>query len=132
MAIIVETWMAQDLVLGTGAVVKTHPGGGSLPGHAISLSSFSTVGAAGTGTEFAWTALLSIDSGSFQSVDVTVAGAELGDFALVSFDLDTEDMQLTAQVTAANTVTCTFYNLFTQAVDLGTGGTLKVLAFKTR
>lgn len=132
MAIIVETWMAEDLEYGTGDTQKTHPSSGILDGHQISLSTLSTVGPAGTAVTQAWDDLASIDSGSYQAKVVTVNGAALGDFVMVSFDLDVQDMLLDPKVTAANTVTCVFFNPTGAAIDLGTSGTLKVLVFKTR
>ena len=128
--IIVETVMAQDLDTGTGEVNKTHPSGGSLPGHQISLSTLSTKGAAGTGDTTTWDPG-AIASASFASKDITVTGAALLDFALASFSLDVQDLQLDAQVTAANTVTVTLYNNTGGSVNLASG-TVKVLVFKTR
>jgi hypothetical protein len=132
MAIIVETWMAEDLATGTQPVNRTHASGGNLPGHQISLSSFSLAGASGTATSQAWSDLTTINPGSFQSKDVTVPGASLGDFVLASLDLDTQDMLFTYQVTADNTVTCTLYNPTTAAITLAATGTLRVLVFETR
>lgn len=59
------------------------------------------------------------------AVDVTVPGAKLGDFAFASFSLDLTDMSLTADVTAANTVTAVLANNTGGTVDLGSG-TLRV------
>jgi hypothetical protein len=61
---------------------------------------------------------------------VTVTGAALGDFVLVSFSLDVADLTLTAAVTATNTVTAQLSNLTGSAVDLGSG-TVKVLVLKS-
>lgn len=44
-------------------------------------------------------------AGTGSAVDVTVPGAALGDFVLVAPGLDIADTQLSAEVTAANTVT---------------------------
>jgi hypothetical protein len=54
-----------------------------------------------------------------ESVNITVTGAALGDFVLVSLGTDTLDLVLTAQVTVANTVTATLANNTGAAVDLG-------------
>ena len=59
------------------------------------------------------------------AVEVTVPGAVLGDFAFASFDVDVADLQLSADVTAANTVTCVLSNSTGGAVDLASG-TLRV------
>ena len=60
----------------------------------------------------------SIAIGAMESVDITVTGAALGDFVLVSIGTDTLDLTLTAQVTAADTVTVTLANNTAGAVDL--------------
>ena len=50
--------------------------------------------------------------------DVTVPGAALGDFVLVSCGVDVVDGQITATVTAANTVTVVLSSSTGGAVDL--------------
>lgn len=57
-------------------------------------------------------------SGTFSSVDVTVPGAELGDFVLCNLAIDTVDVGVTAAVTAANVVTVTVLNNTAGAVNL--------------
>lgn len=57
-------------------------------------------------------------SGTFASSDVTVTGAALGDFVLVSMGVDTVDAVVAGAVTAANTVTVTLLNNTGGAVDL--------------
>tara|TARA_R100000781_G_C4077374_1_gene126540 strand:- start:868 stop:1158 length:291 start_codon:yes stop_codon:yes gene_type:complete len=47
----------------------------------------------------------SVADGNEEASDVTVAGAALGDIVLVSCGVDLADLQLSASVTAANTVT---------------------------
>jgi len=59
------------------------------------------------------------------TVEVTVPGASLGDFVMVSMDVDLADMILTAAVTAANTVTVLLDNVSTGTVNLASG-TLRV------
>lgn len=130
MSIVVETWMAQDLDLGNSTTSKTHPGGGTLNGHQICLSTLSTSGASGDPETASWDTG-SIAAGSYATKEVTVQGAALGDFAMASLSLDVQDMQLNANVTAANTVTVTLFNPTGSAIDIGTP-TLKVLVFKTR
>ena len=61
----------------------------------------------------------SIGDGDEQATDITVAGAELGDFVMASISVDIQDMVLDAQVTAADTVTCVLANNTGSAVDLG-------------
>jgi len=65
----------------------------------------------------------------FDTVAVTVTGAALGDYAVASFSLDVDDLQLDAQVTSANTVTCTLSNSTNDAKNLG-AGTVYVRVFK--
>ena len=67
----------------------------------------------------------SILDGDEVAVNVTVPDAKLGDFALASFSLDVADLTLTADVTAANTVTAVLANSTGGAVNLGSG-TLRV------
>lgn len=54
--------------------------------------------------------------GNEDASDITVAGAEVGDFVLIAPGADIADLGLTAQVTAANTVTAQIWN--------NTGGTI--------
>ncbi len=59
----------------------------------------------------------SVTDQSFKAQDLTVTGAALGDFVLISSSLDVADLILDAQVTAANTVTMVWANLTTAGVD---------------
>jgi hypothetical protein len=52
----------------------------------------------------------SIAAGAMEATDVTVSGASLGDYALASLSIDVADLILTANVTAANTVTAVLSN----------------------
>ena len=61
--------------------------------------------------------------------EVTVTGAALGDFAIASMSVDIKDGQLSADVTAANTVTCVLSNSTGGAIDLDSG-TLRVMVIK--
>lgn len=63
----------------------------------------------------------SVANGAEEAVDVTLRGAQPGDYALGSFSSDVADLVLDAQVTAANTVTCVLANNTGAAVDLGAG-----------
>jgi len=71
----------------------------------------------------------SIADGDEEAKEVTVTGAQLGDFAVASFSLDVTDLVLDAQVTVADTVTCILSNNTGGAIDLGSG-TLRVLVFR--
>lgn len=52
----------------------------------------------------------SIGDGNFEATDVTVTGAQVGDYAIASLSTDVLDLVLDAQVTAAGTVTCVLAN----------------------
>ena len=121
-----ETIKQQDIDWGTSTATKRNPGGGSLTGNQVGIHSMA-VGQAATTTT--WNPA-SIASGASESKEVTVTGAALGDFALVSFNLDVQDITLTADVTAANTVTAVLANNSGGAVNLASG-TLKVLVIKS-
>lgn len=62
-----------------------------------------------------------IADGNEEAQDITVTGAALGDFVLVSFSLDVTDLVLTGCVTAANTVTASLSNNTGGAIDLSSG-----------
>lgn len=72
----------------------------------------------------------SLADGAGASTTVTATGAALGDFATASFSLSTQGITVTANVTAANTVTVRFQNETGGVLDLGSG-TLKVIVQKT-
>ena len=63
----------------------------------------------------------SVSDGDEAAEEVTVTGAQLGDFALASMSIDTTDITLTATVTAADTVTVILANNTGGAIDLGSG-----------
>jgi hypothetical protein len=71
----------------------------------------------------------SIADGDEVAVEVTVTGAELGDFVLASLSVDVADLVLSAAVTAANTVTAVLANNTGGAIDLASA-TLKVRVIK--
>jgi len=71
----------------------------------------------------------SIDDGNEEVQGITVTGAALGDFVLVSFSLDVVDLAITGAVTAANTVTAQLNNNTGGALDLG-AGTVYARVFK--
>jgi hypothetical protein len=66
-----------------------------------------------------------ITDGNEAASDITVTGAALGDIVMVSHSLDVADLQLTADVTAANTVSVVASSSG-DTVDLGSG-TVRVL-----
>ncbi len=71
----------------------------------------------------------SIAAGGYTTTNLTVAGAQLGDFAVVSFSLSVGSLVVSANVTAANTVTVSLYNPTAAVVDLA-NGTLHVRCWK--
>lgn len=64
----------------------------------------------------------SIASGAVSAGDITVPGAALGDFVMLASKSDIADLVVTAQVTAANTVTITLANNTGGAVTAMSGG----------
>jgi hypothetical protein len=60
----------------------------------------------------------SIADGDEAVQEITVTGAALGDFVLVSLSIDVADLVLTAAVTATNTVTVSLANNTGGAIDL--------------
>lgn len=64
-------------------------------------------------------------AGAVSTVSMTANGAALGDFATASFSLPNAGVSLLAQVTAANTVSVTFWNTTAGAINLA-AGTLRV------
>lgn len=71
----------------------------------------------------------SIADGDEEAKEVTVTGAELGDFVMASLSVDVADLALSAAVTAANTVTAVLSNNTGGAIDLASA-TLKVRVIK--
>ena len=70
----------------------------------------------------------SINDGDEATTDVTVAGAKLGDLALCSLEVDVQDLQLSAAVTAEDTVSVTLSNSTGGAINLGSS-TLRVAVY---
>jgi len=133
MAVIVETLMAQDLELGTGTTSKTHPSGGTLNGHQISLSTLSTVGASGSANSKTWDlSSVGIDINGYVTTTLEVPGAAVGDLVLAALDtLSTSACLISAHVSDTNTVTVVIYNPTTPKV-YPASGTLRALVFKYR
>ena len=67
----------------------------------------------------------SVADGNEEAADITVTGAALGDMVMVSHSLDLADLQLSASVTAANTISCVVSSSG-DTVNLGSG-TVRVL-----
>lgn len=126
MALVYEKVVQQDLNVGVGAVNVTAPGGGTLASTQIGIHSLSVGQVKVTGT---WDPG-SVAAGAKVSTTLTVSGASLGDFVLRSFSLDIQELTLTADVSAANTVEVVLANLTGAAVDLASG-TLAVIVLKS-
>lgn len=131
MPVAVETWMGEDLELGTDDTSKTHPSGGVLPGTQISLTTFSLAGADGHATTATWEPG-EIAIGAVASTTVTVQGAQVGDKVVWSHDaLGADALIKSEHVSAANTVTLVLANLTASAVTVASG-TVSVLVFRVR
>lgn len=70
----------------------------------------------------------SLADGAGATTTVTVTGAALGDYALVSFGVDLQGMTVTAYVSAADTVSVRIQNESGGAVDLAST-TIRALVF---
>lgn len=128
MSLLYEKIVQEDLDVGTSTVTVTNPTGGSLTGTQIGIHSVA-VG------QVAWTETFdagSIAAAGYEAEDVTVPGAAVGDFVMASLTtMGTNDMMLTAHVSAADTVKVVLFNPTSGAIDLGSG-TLAVIVFKAR
>ena len=62
-----------------------------------------------------------IADGDEEVGELTITGAALGDFVLVSHSLDVADLAITGAVTAANTVTYQLLNNTGGAINLASG-----------
>ncbi len=72
----------------------------------------------------------SLADGAMLSEDVTVTGAALGDFAIASMSIDIADLNIEAQVTAADTVTVILTNNGGADPTNLDSGTLRVMVIK--
>lgn len=128
MSLLYEKIVQEDLNVGTSTATVTNPTGGSLTGTQIGIHSV------GVG-QVAWTETWdpgSIAAAGYEAEDVTVPGAAVGDFVIASLTtLLTNDMMLTAHVSAADTVKVILFNPTAGAIDIGEG-TLAVIVFKAR
>jgi len=128
MSLLYEKVVQEDLNVGTsGSVVVTNPGGGSLLGTQIGIHSVAVGQVAFTDT---WDPS-SIDAAGYEAKDVTIPGAAVGDFVLLSLStILTNDMILAGNVSAADTVTAILFNPTSGAIDVDEG-TLSILVFKS-
>jgi hypothetical protein len=128
MAIIVETWMGEDLDLGVGPTTHTHPSGGTLNGNKVNIGTFSHAGAAAGCPAKLWEPG-TIASGSQATTTIEAPGAALGDKVLVALTtIGAEALILSAHVSAANEVTVVLANLTGVSKTIAEG-TLSVATF---
>jgi len=129
MALYYEKVVQEDLNVGTAADVEvTNPAGGVLTGTQIGLHSFAVGQIAYSET---WDAG-SIAAAGYESEDLTVPGAAVGDYVMVSLNtMLTNDMMISGHVSAADTVKCILFNPTAGAINVAEG-TLSVLVFKSR
>lgn len=130
MTLVYEKGVGEDLNLGTGTTTITNPGGGSLSGTQISLSTFSIGGANASAVTTTWDPA-SVLAAQSTTTTLTVTGAALGNFVLCSFSNSLQGCVLSAYVSEANTVTAVIMNPTTSVIDL-LSGTLTVLVFAVR
>jgi len=71
----------------------------------------------------------SLVDGAGTTTTVTCTGAALGDFALSSFSLSLQGIMISAEVTAADTVTVSFFNKTGGTLDISSG-TLRARVWK--
>lgn len=122
-----ELLATEDLNVGVGVGTKRNPGGGSLVATQVGIHSLA-LGQAAVSVTYDPP---SINSLGRTTTTVTVQGASLGDFVQASFSLPLGGLLMFAEVTVANTVTVTLFNLTTAAIDVASG-TLRVLVLKSR
>jgi hypothetical protein len=128
MSLLYELAVQEDLNVGTGTVDVTTPDGGTLTGTQVGIHSVAVGQTAYTAD---WNPA-AITAGSYEAVSLAVPGAEVGDFVMVSLaSILTADFQITAHVSAADTVQVVLFNPTGVSVNLSEG-TLSVLVFKAR
>ena len=115
----------REFVASVGARTSA-PGGGSLSSTQVGIHSLGVGQAATTQARSS----ASIAANATEETVVTVSGAALGDFCLVSYSIDVTGLFLRADVTAANTVTVNITNNTGGNITLGDGD-LKVLVLKS-
>lgn len=120
MAVIVETWMAEDLEYGVEATTKTHPSGGTLNGTQISISSLSTCGPAGYAPAKLWTPG-TVAAGAQVTEMLDAPGAAVGDKVLAALDSLVDPLILVGCVLAPNEVTVILANLTGASVTVSEG-----------
>ncbi len=72
---------------------------------------------------------ISLADGVQETEDMTVTGAELGDYVVCSISVDIVDLYLTGAVTAADVVTLVLRNESTGTIDLASA-TIRALVIK--
>jgi hypothetical protein len=123
-----ERLVEEDLDCGDSTATKRNPGGGTLSGTQVSLSTFSLGQNEVTAT---WAPGL-IANQAQATTTITVTGARAGDKVLASLTtLTTAALLISAHVSANDTVTVVIANLSGASATLASG-TLSVLVFAHR
>src|SRR5512139_1445842 len=118
MSLTYEKIVQEDLNVGTSTATITNPTGGSLTGTQIGIHSVAVGQVAFTETFDAG----SIAAAGYEAEDITVPGAAVGDFVMASLTtMLTNDMMLTAHVSAADTVKVILFNPTTGSINLASG-----------
>jgi hypothetical protein len=127
-----ERLVEEDLDCGDSTATKRNPGGGTLSGTQVSLSTFSLGQNEVTATWQPGTAGV-IANQSSSSTTITVTGARAGDKVLASLTtLTTAAFSISAHVSANDTVTVVISNLTGSSTPTIASGTLSVLVFAHR
>lgn len=130
--------IAGRLVFGANSVIDVEAANGSksainmtelsvLSGLEATTAELNTVAAGVLTGSAVWNPGSLVD-GAGESLDITVAGAEIGDFVIAAPGVDIVDITFSAAVTAPNTVTIRIQNESTATVDLASS-TWNVIVF---
>jgi len=128
MSLLYERVVQEDLNVGTSTASVSTPDGGSLTGTQIGIHSL----AVGQISQTELWNPASIAAGSYESEDVVVPGAAVGDYVLAKLStMGTDDLMISGHVSVADTVRVVLFNPTAGAVNVAEG-TLGVLVFKSR
>lgn len=128
MSLLYEKIVQEDLNVGTSTASVTTPDGGSLTGTQVGIHSL----AVGQISQTELWNPASIAAGSYESEDVVVPGAAVGDYVLAKLStIGTDDLMISGHVSTDDTVRVILFNPTAAAVNVAEG-TLGVLVFKSR
>ena len=122
-----ERLVQEDLNVGTSTTTRRNPGGGTLTGTQVGIHSLAVGQVAASKT---WSpGAIAADEAAVTTV--TVTGAAVGDFVLVSHDmLSTNQLILTGTVSSAGIVNVVLHNAGSTSVTPASG-TLRALVLKS-